>query len=206
MTLSRRSLLAAGALLPLGAGPLAAAAIATPAQTEGPFYPRAQDLPDDRDNDLVRLAGTVADAGGEVLHLSGSVADRSGALLAGALVEIWQCDAEGRYIHGRDWSLSRGRDPAFQGYGKTLSDGAGRFAFRTIKPVAYPGRTPHIHFKLHHPGTGAVLTTQMYRAGEPQNRADGLYRRLSHEEQQALSVEFTQRPDGTFEGFFPMVL
>ena len=67
--------------------------------------------------------------------------------------------------HGR-------HDAAFQGYGRVQVDAAGRYAFRTIRPVAYPGRTPHIHFKVHAPGIGR-LTTQMYVAGERLNASDG---------------------------------
>ena len=85
------------------------------------------------------------------------------------MVEIWQCDADGIYNHPGDDGQKR-RDAAFQGYGRAEVDGDGRYAFRTIRPVAYPGRTPHIHFKVHAPGAGR-LTTQMYVAGEPQNAA-----------------------------------
>ena len=86
----------------------------------------------------------------------------------GAMVEIWQCDAHGIYNHPGD-SGQRRRDAAFQGYGRTKVDDGGRYAFRTIRPVAYPGRTPHIHFKVHAPGVG-MLTTQMYVAGERAER------------------------------------
>ena len=84
------------------------------------------------------------------------------------MVEIWQCDANGIYNHPGD-SGQRRRDAAFQGYGRTKVDAGGRYAFRTIRPVAYPGRTPHIHFKVHAPGVGR-LTTQMYVAGERAER------------------------------------
>jgi protocatechuate 3,4-dioxygenase beta subunit len=87
------------------------------------------------------------------------------------MVEIWQCDARGIYHHPQQPGLQR-RDTAFQGYGRTEA-ADGRYTFRTIRPVAYPGRTPHIHFKVHAPGTGR-LTTQMYIAGERQNVTDGV--------------------------------
>ena len=96
----------------------------------------------------------------------------AGETVRGAMVEIWQCDARGIYNHPGD-SGQRRRDAAFQGYGRVEVDAGGRYAFRTIRPVAYPGRTPHIHFKVHAPGVGR-LTTQMYVAGERQNAADGV--------------------------------
>lgn len=204
----RRSILAgtAGALALGQALPLRAAVLVTPAQSEGPFYPRPQDMPDDRDNDLVRIAGAVREAGGTILHLSGTVTDRNGAILPSALIEIWQCDVNGRYIHGRDWSLRRARDEYFQGYGKTLTDGQGRYLFRTIEPVPYTGRTPHIHVKVHDPRSGAVLTTQMYVAGQSQNAEDGLYRRMTPVQQNAVTVALRPRGDGELDGFFTIVL
>jgi protocatechuate 3,4-dioxygenase beta subunit len=149
---------------------LAALGGPTPAQSEGPFYPPR--LPDDRDADLVRVTGSDAAAMGVVTHVMGRVLARDGRPLPGVLVEIWQCDANGRYRHPRE----RGRfapDPGFQGYGQTLTDASGAYRFRTIRPVAYPGRTPHIHFKLS-AAAGELLTTQMYVAGEPGNEWDGL--------------------------------
>lgn len=209
MTSIDRRLLLAGAATSLAVGasrPLWAALPATPGQTEGPFYPRPEDLPGDLDSDLVRIAGAVKSAGGQVLHLTGRVTGQDGAALGGALVEIWQCDVNGRYRHHGDWSLFRDRDRFFQGYGKALTGPDGRYTFRTIKPVAYPGRTPHIHFKAHDPRGGPVLTTQMYVSGEGQNAADTLYRYLSAEQQRALTVDLTDRGDGELSGEFGIVL
>ena len=64
-------------------------------------------------------------------------------------------------------------DENFQGYGQTISDAAGGYRFRTIRPVPYPGRTPHIHFAVSGPGFPRFVT-QMYVAGEPQNERDGV--------------------------------
>src|SRR5207249_8260993 len=97
---------------------------------------------------------------GQVTHVSGRILNRRGETVRGALVEIWQCDARGIYNHPQQPDRGR-RDTGFQGYGRTEVDAGGRYAFRTIRPVAYPGRTPHIHFKVHAPGVG-LLTTQMY--------------------------------------------
>jgi protocatechuate 3,4-dioxygenase beta subunit len=142
---------------------------ATPRQTEGPFYP--VEWTGDIDNDLVVVKGEAAQAMGQITHVMGRVLDASGAPIAGAQVEIWQCDANGRYRHPSDRNATR--DPAFQGRGRTVSGADGRYAFRTIRPVAYPGRTPHIHFAIVAPQRGK-LVTQMYVAGEPQNARDGV--------------------------------
>ena len=142
----------------------------TPGQTEGPFYPVS--FPADVDNDLVRVQGRAAQAMGQVAHVVGRVLNRRGEPMRGAMLEIWQCDANGIYNHPRQPGLQR-RDAAFQGYGRSETGSDGRYSFRTIRPVAYPGRTPHIHFKVHAPGVSR-LTTQMYIAGERQNATDGL--------------------------------
>jgi protocatechuate 3,4-dioxygenase, beta subunit len=155
----------------LGLSRLAAAAAlaATPAQTAGPFYPL--ELPADSDNDLIQIAGRKGTAKGAVTNISGRILDRDGRPISGARVEIWQCDANGRYHYVRDARAGPPADENFQGYGQTLSDAGGAYHFRTIRPVAYPGRTPHIHFTVSAAGV-PQLTTQMYVAGEPQNEHD----------------------------------
>jgi protocatechuate 3,4-dioxygenase, beta subunit len=142
----------------------------TPGQTEGPFYPVT--FPADMDADLVRVQGQVAQAMGQITHVTGRILDKRGEPVRGAQVEIWQCDSNGIYNHPRQPSLQR-RDTAFQGFGRSEVAAEGRYAFRTIRPVPYPGRTPHIHFRVVVPGTGR-FTTQMYVAGEAGNASDGL--------------------------------
>ena len=187
---SRRLLLAgAGAsLLPFGPAH-AAGLIATPQQTEGPFYPTA--FPADLDNDLVQVRGQQARAMGTVLYLEGRVLDLNGKPVDGAIVEIWQCDAQGIYDHPRQPGRDR-RDSAFQGYGRLLVRADGRYTFRTLKPVAYPGRTPHIHFKVA-TSTGKMLTSQFYIAGEPSNERDGVFRGIRDPRQREL-VEMKLAP------------
>jgi protocatechuate 3,4-dioxygenase, beta subunit len=128
------------------------------------------------DNDLVRVTGQAAQALGQVIHVSGRVLDTRGQPRPGSVVEIWQCDANGIYRHPRAGGQGR-IDHAFQGYGRTHVDEQGRYRFRTIRPVPYPGRTPHIHFAVHVPGQGR-LVTQMYIEGEPLNARDGVLNRI----------------------------
>jgi len=182
----------------------AASLVLTPRQTEGPFYPVS--LPLDADNDLVRVEGRAARAQGTVAHVVGRVRDAAGRPVPGARVEIWQCDARGVYLHPAE---RRPRDANFQGYGRTLTDAAGAYRFRTIRPVPYPGRTPHVHFKVATPG-GATLTTQMYVAGEPLNARDFLYAHIRDPAQRAaVTVALEPAPrieSGALLGTFDIVL
>jgi protocatechuate 3,4-dioxygenase beta subunit len=143
----------------------------TPAQTEGPFYPL--NYPADADNDLVHVTGHGEPAKGTVTRVAGRILDRSGRPMAGARVEIWQCDGNGRYHNVRDGGGERPRDDNFQGFGRTVTDESGGYRFVTIRPVPYPGRTPHIHFSVTVPGQRR-LVTQMYVAGERGNQRDAV--------------------------------
>ena len=175
----RRRVLAwmgAAALAPLAITPALGAdeQPPTPRLTEGPFYPRS--FPKDSDADLTRVEGHASRAMGTVLAVSGRIVDRRGAPRAGARIEIWQCDATGQYHHVGE----PGGDPDFQGFGAVATDADGRYAFTTIKPVPYPGRTPHIHFTVAENGRPR-LTSQMFIEGEAGNERDGLYRSLGRE-------------------------
>jgi len=198
--LSRRLLLAGSGATLLPLSPLhAEALVPTPAQTEGPFYPTG--FPADMDNDLVRVRGQPARAMGTVLHLQGRVLGVDGRPRGGALVEIWQCDAQGIYDHPGQRGRDR-RDAAFQGYGRLLVDAQGRYSFRTLRPVAYPGRTPHIHLKVA-TGDGGLLTSQFYVAGEPQNERDGIYRAAARQPGQRARIEMKLEPaNGVEPGAF----
>lgn len=183
-----------GCLL-LSPAALAQQRVATPAQSEGPFYPTT--FPADVDNDLVMLRGAAARAEGIVTHIGGRVLDLGGKPLAGARIEIWQCDAHGRYLHPGSGG-SRPRDPGFQGFGRVTAAADGSYSFRTIRPVPYSGRTPHIHFAVD--AGGRRLVTQMYVAGEPTNAKDGLYRSLaSRGLQDAVTVRL-EPANGVEEG------
>jgi protocatechuate 3,4-dioxygenase, beta subunit len=173
--IARRRMLeiAAGsvAIFSLGAPGRAATLPPTPRQTAGPFYPLS--IPADSDNDLVRITGHNGGAKGTVSYVSGHILDPGGRPLSGARVEIWQCDTNGRYHYVRDASADTPLDDDFQGYGQTITDEKGGYRFRTIRPVPYPGRTPHIHFAVSGPGL-TRFTTQMYVAGEALNERDGI--------------------------------
>ena len=143
----------------------------TPAQTEGPFYP--DKLPLDTDNDLLIINDTLTPAVGEITHLAGRILDADGNPLRNALVEIWQVDGHGVYLHTADTHAKR--DANFQGFGRFLTGSTGEYYFRTVKPVPYPGRTPHIHFKIKQRGQSEFVT-QCYEKGNPQNERDGVFR------------------------------
>jgi protocatechuate 3,4-dioxygenase, beta subunit len=204
---SRRHLLAAASaavlLRPFAA---AAALLPTPAQTTGPFYPR--ELPLDRDNDLARVSGAPGGAKGEFAHVFGTVRDIAGRPIAGARVEIWQCNAFGRYHHPND-RRDAPLDPGFQGFGETVTTGEGAYRFRTIKPVPYPGRTPHIHFAVMAPG-GARLVTQMYIDGAAGNERDALLNSIRDPEaRRSVLVALKPAPEiegGALAGTFDIVL
>jgi protocatechuate 3,4-dioxygenase, beta subunit len=161
----------------------------TPRQTEGPFYPVA--LPADSDADLLANGG-LRYTRGQAAWVEGSVSDADGKPLRGASVEIWQCDHAGHYHHPGDGDRA---DRAFQGFGRVAVNGDGRWRFRTIKPVAYGGRTPHIHVKVRL-GTRELLTTQLYVEGEPGNPRDGLWARLSADDRAAITSSFLAAADG----------
>lgn len=202
--ISRRSMLGLGLGAAVGAvglrvlGPLAPEACGlTPAQTEGPFYP-IRDR-EDEDADLTFVRGRDGRAEGEVVLVEGRVTDEACEPVEGALVEIWQANAHGRYDHERDPNPAP-IDPNFQGWGETVTDADGRYRFRTIRPGPYPAseswtRTPHIHFKVARRGF-RELTTQMYFEGEALNDGDRLLRELSPDERAEVVVAAGEPPEG----------
>ena len=179
MSSTRMTLLTALAMAAAAGG---AELAPTPPQTRGPFYPKV--FPAERDNDLAQVGGQRAR--GELLVISGRVLERSDAPVANATVEIWQTNAYGRYHHEDDTSPAL-IDPGFQGWGETVTDGAGAYRFRTVFPKAYGGRTPHVHFAVKAAGRPPFVT-QMYFADAPENRRDGLLARLRPEERARLMV------------------
>ncbi len=170
----------AGAGLAAGGPVLAGLPVATPPQTMGPFYPLTKPL--DRDADLTHVEGAAGRASGAVIDVIGRVVGRDGRAVQSALVEIWQCNAFGRYDHPkgvRDAPL----DPNFQGYGQDVTDAAGGYRFRTIKPPPYPAsaswmRPSHIHFRVIAPRAGR-LVTQLYFAGDPYLERDFIFNEIA---------------------------
>ena len=150
-------------------GAFAQALVQTPEQTIGPFYPDR--LPLDQDNDLLVINDNITPAVGQMTWISGRILDRRGQPVRGALVEIWQTDNNGAYIHTA--SPITNRDGNFQGYGKFITGFSGEYLFRTVKPGLYPGRTRHVHFQITAPGR-QPFTTQLYVQGDAMNNSDGV--------------------------------
>ena len=154
----------------------------TPQQTEGPFYPDR--LPLDTDNDLLVINDTLTPAVGEITHLSGRILDESGNPIRNAVIEIWQSDSGGAYLHSKTGNANK-RDPHFQGFGRFLTGSTGEYGFRTIKPVSYPGRTPHIHVAVTAPGQEKFVT-QCYIQWHPENQRDGIFQSIRDEKMREL--------------------
>jgi len=202
--MNRRKLLTQGLAVGSFAGaPAIFARTLTPTSTTGPFYPNVE-IPE-IDADLTTITGRPGRAMGDITDLSGRLLDANGNPVPGARIEIWQCDVNGRYRH----TAERSRDPIdrnFQGFGFANTSVDGTYRFRTIKPVPYPGRTPHIHFKVLAPDHGR-LVTQMYIAGEKRNRDDFLFQRLTETQQSASMAKFEPNPEtGLLKARFDIVI
>ena len=170
----------------------------TPSQSEGPFYPLA--MPKDSDFDLLRN-GNQNYSKGQSAWVEGNVSDLAGKPVAGAQVEIWQCDLDGHYHHPGDGGKA---DQRFQGFGRVTVSSDGSYRFRTMRPAAYSGRTPHIHVKVRL-GKRELLTTQLYVSGDAGNASDFLWRGLNEPDRAALTVPFAQSSDG-LKARFPIIV
>jgi protocatechuate 3,4-dioxygenase beta subunit len=211
--LTRRGLLRGGIALGASAfttpGLFAEQLLRTPPQTEGPFYPDR--LPLDTDNDLIIVNNSLTPAVGEITHLTGRILGPTGSPVKNALIEIWQCDANAVYIHTSDSGRKESqRDKNFQGFGRFLTASDGAYYFRTIKPVAYPGRpAPHIHFKVKKNGR-ELLTSQFFVYGHPGNDRDGVVRGLRDPiDRELVLVDFKPIPGaktGELSANFDIVL
>jgi len=180
--------------------------LATPQQTEGPYYPK--DWLGDVDWDLVRIEGEAAKAMGKIIYIEGKVSYTSGTFLKNSMVEIWQCDHNGRYRHPGDRRQAK-PDLLFQGRGRVVTNDKGQYRFRTIRPVSYPGRTPHIHFAIS-ASSKRRLITQMYIRGEPKNRQDRLLNSIKNStlrERLLVDLQPADRIEpGALAGKFDIVL
>ena len=179
--------LAASAAYFTVSGAFAEDLVRTPAQTEGPFYP--DKLPLDTDNDLIVINDSLKPSVGEITWLTGRILGLNGTPLKNAVVEIWQCDNNGAYLHSGTSNADK-KDKNFQGFGRFTTAASGEYLFRTIKPVPYPGRTPHIHFKIKLKGKD-LLNTQCYVKGHPGNEKDMIWKSVKDEKQRAaITVDF----------------
>ncbi len=162
----------------------------TPAQTEGPFYPIADQL--DKDNDLTFVKNRNQRALGEVIIISGVVKNDQCQPVAGVLVEIWQACASGKYNHPGDPNPAK-LDPNFQYWGRAITNNKGEYIFKTIKPGHYQAtdtwmRPAHIHFKVHRRGF-QELTSQLYFSDDKYNANDRILQSLSREDQNRVIVD-----------------
>lgn len=200
-TARRRFALATGAALAALACPALASSRRTVApMTDGPFYPprawREQWSDWDADLSRVQRDGRTLVARGEHLGLELRLLDANGRIVDGAEFEIWQCDALAAYHHPDVRQTAGSFDEAFQGFGASRSDREGAVRFRSIRPVPYPGRTPHIHVKLRHASFGE-LTSQLFIAGDPGNARDFLWRALQPADREMLEMKLQPAAAGT---------
>jgi protocatechuate 3,4-dioxygenase beta subunit len=163
--------------------------IAPAIERGGPVFPPAQ-FPTAAD--LSRVDGR--DAMGQRIIVGGRVTDETDRPVAGAMIELWQANAAGRYHHERD-AHDAPLDPNFRGTGRVFTDDDGRYRFVSIKPGAYPWRNHpnawrpnHIHYSLFGPTWGARLVTQMYFPGDPLLALDPVYQSIPDPEARARLV------------------
>ncbi|MFD2934900.1 protocatechuate 3,4-dioxygenase subunit beta [Spirosoma flavum] len=149
------------------------------------------------DNDLTKNARRNGEPIGERIKIAGQVLDASGRPLPNVLVEIWQANAAGRYIHKAEIHDAP-LDPNFLGAGRLLTDADGRYSFYTIKPGAYPWgnhynawRPNHIHFSVigHH--LDQRLVTQMYFPGDPLFAYDPIFQSVPNHARELLIAQFS---------------
>jgi protocatechuate 3,4-dioxygenase beta subunit len=151
----------------------------TVSELTGPS-PRPRVVPPE-DADLTRNAGTGGEALGQRIIVTGRLTDDGGHPMAGALIEVWQANAAGRYVHKRDdWPGPL--DPNFLGIGRCLTTANGEYRFLTVRPGAYPWgnhenawRPAHIHFSVLGPSWQERLVTQMYFADDPLLELDPIF-------------------------------
>jgi protocatechuate 3,4-dioxygenase beta subunit len=188
-------------------GYLAEALAATPTVTQGPYYPLADDIPLDKDNDLVQLNDNLTSAAGVITYVTGRVLDANGYPVKNALVELWHADREGDYLY----SSGAGRNPAcdanFAGFGQFVTGASGAFKFHTVKAELYVGRTRHYHWGITLPGRNTRATTQTGwneqaydlngRLWATQNANDNVFSTVPVATRAGILLDFTPVPETT---------
>lgn len=169
----------------------------------GPAY--GAEVIGELDHDLTKNGQVNGEPIGERIVVTGRVLDENGDPVANTLVEVWQANAGGRYIHKQD-QHDAPLDPNFLGSGRCLTDAEGRYKFYTIKPGAYPWgnhynawRPNHIHFSLFGGSIASRLVTQMYFPGDPLLDLDPIYQSVPAGARERMISEFSI--DVTEEGF-----
>lgn len=188
-------------------GYLAEALTATPSTTQGPYYPQADDIPLDKDNDLVQLNDNLTAAGGVVTYVSGRVLDTNGNPIKNALVELWHADREGDYLYSTGTGRNSACDANFAGFGQFLTGSSGAFKFRTIKAGLYVGRTRHYHWGITVPGRTTRFCTQTGwnevaysltgQQWATQNSNDNVFSTVAAAQRAGLLLDFTAVPGTT---------
>jgi protocatechuate 3,4-dioxygenase beta subunit len=160
----------------------------TPSQTKGPFYPIPEiEKQQHFDFDLTRKNEDSPSALGEMISIAGSVISHSERPLGGSIVEVWQACETGRYNHPQDKN-DRPMDVNFQYWGRVVTGEDAKFRFKTILPGKYPGRTPHIHFRIIAKDLPELVTQLYFAHHEELNRKDNLYMSLNIGQRDAVTT------------------
>lgn len=183
------------------------------ARRQAPVYGADQLGP--LDHDLTKNAIKNGEPLGERIIVTGRVTDEDGKPVRNTLVEVWQANAAGRYVHRAD-QHGAPLDPNFSGAGRCMTDGQGRYSFRSVKPGAYPwGNHPnawrpnHIHFSLFGEYFASRLVTQMYFPGDPLLAYDPIYQGAPEGARELMVSRFSldvTEPDFALGYVFDIVL
>lgn len=185
----------------------------TLSEMTGPLFKRDELIQDGCD---LAHSASGGEAVGQRIMVSGRVLDEDGRIIPNTLIEIWQANAAGRYLHPWD-QHDAPLDPNFSGQGKTFTDDQGRYRFQTIRPGCYPWRNhynawrpAHIHLSLFGPSIATRLVTQMYFPGDSMLPFDPIFNCTADESaRQRLISHFdweTTIPDSTLGFRFDIIL
>ncbi len=212
-----RKLATTGAFFSLP-GLYAEALTIAPSVTQGPYYPLANNIPLDKDNDLLYLNDSLTPAAGLVTYLVGRVLDTSGNPVRGALVELWHADREGDYVYSASAARNSACDANFAGFGQFLTGKDGFYKFRTVKAGLYNGRTRHYHIAVTVPGQLTRYCTQLGwnetaydltgAAWATQNSNDNVFSTITNAAQKAailLDYTVVDATTGAVGGYFDFV-